>query len=135
MMAGQRMGGYLLDTNVVLIAGFAPEKLSRSVRKAIEKGPAYISVISYWEVTIKRMKGNLDVGDVEHWWADSIKTMALSTLLFRPEHVAAIRRLRPHHSDPFDRALIGVALAEELAILSTDGGFRAYADDGLIVIG
>ena len=129
------MGGYLLDTNVVLLAGSAPERLSRSIRKAIEKGPVYVSVVSYWEVTIKSMKGNLEVGDVGHWWADSVRTMSLSTLLFRPEHVAAIRRLRPHHSDPFDRALIGVALAEELAILTTDRGLRAYAGDGLVVIG
>ncbi len=129
------MGGYLLDTNVVLLAGSAPERLSRSIRSAIGKGPAYISVISYWEVTIKSMKGKIDVGDVGHWWTDSVKTMSLLPLLFRPEHVAAIRRLGPHHSDPFDRALIAVAMAEELAILSTDVGLQAYAGEGLVVIG
>ncbi len=67
----------------------------------------------------------VDVEDVGQWCADSIKTMSLSPLLLRPEHVAAIWRLRPHHSEPFDRALISVALGEELSILSTDRGLVA----------
>jgi PIN domain nuclease of toxin-antitoxin system len=68
---------------------------------------------------IKTMKGNLDVGDARRWWADS---------------VAAIQRLEPHHSDPFDRAIIATAIAEELVLLTTDKGLNAYAGHGLKIL-
>lgn len=128
------MRGYLLDTNVALLAGQAPERLPRPVRRALETGPGFISVISYWEVMIKTMKGNLDVGDARRWWADSVADMVLTPVMFRPEHVAAIQRLEPHHSDPFDRAIIATAIAEELVLLTTDKGLNAYAGHGLKIL-
>jgi PIN domain nuclease of toxin-antitoxin system len=54
--------GYLLDTNAALIALADPGRLSRAARKAILTGPNVLSVVSYWEVVLKSMKGNLDVG-------------------------------------------------------------------------
>jgi PIN domain nuclease of toxin-antitoxin system len=83
---------------------------------------------------IKTMKGNLDVGDARRWWADSVADMVLTPVMFRPEHVAAIQRLEPHHSDPFDRAIIATAIAEELVLLTTDKGLNAYAGHGLKIL-
>jgi len=80
------------------------------------------------------MKGNLDVGDARRWWADSVADMVLTPVMFRPEHVVAIQRLEPHHSDPFDRAIIATAIAEELVLLTTDKGLNAYAGHGLKIL-
>lgn len=129
------MNGYLLDTNVALLGQLAPERLSRPIRKAVETGPAFLSVISYWEVMIKSMKGSLDVGDPRQWWTDTIDALNLRPVLLRPEHIAALRTLGPHHSDPFDRALIAQAIAEKLAVLTTDAAFASYRADGLVVFG
>src|SRR4051812_24517270 len=42
--------GYLLDTNVALVALTEPADLSPAVRTAILTGPNVLSVVSYWEV-------------------------------------------------------------------------------------
>lgn len=116
------------------MAGQAPERLTRPVRRALESGPGYLSVVSYWEVMIKSMKGTLDVGGARQWWSNTLEDMALTPVLLRPEHVAEVRRLGAHHADPFDRILIGTALAEDLAILTLERGFQRYAGDGVTVI-
>lgn len=111
-----------------------PQRLSAGIRKAVETGPAYLSVVSNWEVTIKTMRGNLDAVKLQEWWPVSLESLGLRPLLLRPEHVAAIQRLEPHHADPFDRAIIATAIAEELVLLTTDKGMDLYAGQGLKLI-
>lgn len=128
------MKGYLLDTSVAILAVDTPERLSPPVRKAIDKGPAFLSPIAYWEVMLKAMKGVLDVGDPRHWWAETLEALALSPVLFRPEHIAAIYDLPPFHRDPFDRALIAQAQVEDLTLLTTDNAIPQYACERFRVI-
>ena len=40
----------------------------------------------------------------------------------------------PHHSDPFDRALIATATAEGLTLLTLDKGLKAYSGERCKVI-
>lgn len=80
----------MLDTNAALMAAFAPEQLSRQIRVAIEAGPGFLSVISYWEVMIKSRLGKLDVGEPRLWWSDTLDALQLTPLPFRPEIVGAI---------------------------------------------
>jgi PIN domain nuclease of toxin-antitoxin system len=84
-------GGYLLDTNIAIIAAAAPEMLSPVVRNALKKGPNILSVIAFWEVMLKSTKGKLDVGDPLEWWENSLNDLAATSLPLRPAHVAAIR--------------------------------------------
>jgi len=128
------LSGYLLDTGVALVAVHAPERLSRPARAAIEEGPAFLSVIAYWEVMVKAMKGTLDVGDPVEWWRETLDALGLRPLLYRPGHIAAIYHLPPVHQDPFDRALIAQAMVEGLALVTTDGEIARYACEGLRVI-
>lgn len=128
------MNGYLLDTGVALVAVDTPERLSRRARAAIEEGPAFLSVIAYWEVMLKAMKGMLDVGDPRQWWRETLDALALRPLAYRPEHIAALYDLPRFHEDPFDRALIAQAMVEDLALVTTDGAIRRYGCEGLRVI-
>ena len=128
------MNGYLLDTGVALLAVSIPERLSVSVRAAIERGPAFLSVIVYWEVMLKAMKGTLEVGDPRQWWGETIETLGLRPLLDRPEHIAALSPLPPIHQDPFERALIAQATIEDLTLLTTDDVIPRYASDRFRVI-
>lgn len=41
-------------------------------------------------------------------------------------HIAAVEQLPQHHGDPFDRSLVGQALAENFAIVSSDAVFAKY---------
>lgn len=118
--------GCLLDTNVVLIGLTSPTRISPAVRRASERGPIYISVISYWEALVKSMKGKLDIGDPRIWWAEALDNFAATPLALKPAHISEIYKLEPIHQDPFDRALIAQAIVEELTLLTTDSEIAKY---------
>lgn len=121
------MTGYLLDTNTALIALTAPETLSPAVRTAVLSGPNLVSVVSYWEVLLKSMKGNLRVGDPRTWWHDTLEHLAATPLTLRPAHITGVYSLPPIHKDPFDRVLIAQATVEGLELVTTDGEISRYA--------
>ena len=128
------MNGCLLDTNAALFALVSPRRLSAKARAAILAGPSYLSVVSYWEVMLKSMKGKLDVGDPRTWWRDALTQLAATPLVLRPEHVSGVCVLPPHHRDPFDRILIAQAIAEDLPLVTADGEMASYASAGLKII-
>jgi PIN domain nuclease of toxin-antitoxin system len=109
--------------------------LSASARAAIAEGPNVLSVISFWEVMIKSMKGKLDIGDPRAWWFDALDQLAATPLILRPEHIVAVYGLSPIHKDPFDRILIAQATVEGLALVSMDSEITQYASQNLRVVG
>jgi PIN domain nuclease of toxin-antitoxin system len=125
---------YLLDTNFALLGLSRPEDIPGWVRAQVDQGVVALSVLSYWEVMIKNMKGKLDVGEPHAWWTSALKKFAATALPLRPEHVAAIRELPPIHHDPFDRALMAQAIVEELTLVTVDREIPKYASDRLRVL-
>ena len=128
------MNVYLLDTSVALLAVHQSARLSTAVRQAIDRGPAVLSSVGYWEVTTKARKGGLDVGNPRLWWAETLDALGLQPLLLHPHHIAAICDLPPIHQDPFDRALIAQATEEGLTLLTTDRKIPRYASKRFRVI-
>jgi len=124
----------LLDTNAVLFALARPQRLSPKARAAILAGPNLVSVVTFWEVVLKSMKGKVDVGDPRSWWVDALKQLAASALILRPQHVAGVSTLPPHHQDPFDRILIAQAIVEGVPLVTTDREISAYKSAGLKII-
>lgn len=127
--------GYLLDTHTVIWALDRPEALSVAARKAASTGPSVLSVVSYWEVMIKSMKGKLDVGDPRIWWQEALEQLAATALPLRPDHVSVVYSLPPIHKDPFDRVLIAQATVEGLTLVSSDSEVARYASQRLRVVG
>jgi PIN domain nuclease of toxin-antitoxin system len=125
----------LLDTHTAIWALDTPELLTATARRAVLAGPNVLSVVSYWEVMLKSMKGTLDVGDPRAWWFDALDQLAATPLLLRPQHVAGIYALPPIHKDPFDRMLMAQATVEELALVTSDGVMARYASKTLRVVG
>ena len=119
---------------MALLALAAPERLSRNVRGALERGPHRLSVLSYWEVLIKVMNGKLDVGDPRQWWDDVLDQLTARPLPLRPEHAKALYALPPIHKDPFDRMLIAQAIAEEFELVTADRHIPRYAGERLRVL-
>ena len=125
----------MLDTHTAIWALDTPELLTVSARKAVLAGPNVLSVLSYWEVMLKSMKGRLDVGDPRAWWLDALDQLAATPLLLRPQHIAGLFALPPIHKDPFDRMLIAQAAVEGLALVTTDIEIARYATKTLRVVG
>jgi PIN domain nuclease of toxin-antitoxin system len=125
---------YLLDTNAVLIGLSTPALLTAAVRDAMLSGRNAVSVLSYWEVQLKSVKGKLDVGDPRLWWLDALDKLTATVVLLRPEHISAIRELPPVHQDPFDRALMAQAMVENLTFVTLDAEIPKYTSDRLRVL-
>lgn len=113
----------------------SPQLLTAAAREAVLAGPNLLSVVSYWEVMLKSMKGNLDVGDPRAWWLEALEQLAATPLPLRPQHIAGVYSLPPIHKDPFDRMLIAQAATEGLALVSCDGEIARYASENLRVVG
>lgn len=111
-----------------------PDRLSAELRRRVESGAVYLSVICYWEVVVKSSKGTLDVGDPRRWWADALDGFGARALPVRPEHATALCDLPPIHRDPFDRMLIAQAIAADLTLVTTDRTIPLYASGKLRVL-
>jgi PIN domain nuclease of toxin-antitoxin system len=128
------LNGYLLDTSTAIWLSATPERTSRAQREAVENGPVWLSVVTYWEVVVKSRSGRLDIPDARQWWAAALERLPASALAIRPRHVAALLPLPPLHRDPFDRMLLAQAAAEDLTLLSSDRAMQRYASAGCRVI-
>jgi len=127
--------GFLLDTHVAIFSMRQSSVLSAPAKAAIAKGANFLSVITYWEVMLKSMKGTLDVGDPRAWWFDALEQLVATPLPLRPQHIAGVYALPPIHKDPFDRILIAQAASEGLALVSMDKEIAQYASRDLRVVG
>ena len=122
---------FLLDTHTALWALERPRALSEAARTAVSTGPNVLSVVTCWEVMIKSLKGNLDVGDPRTWWREALYQLAATALPLRPDHVAAVHGLPLIHKDPFDRVLIAQAIAEKLTLVTMDSEIAQYGSKSL----
>ncbi len=119
----------LLDTNVLLGALIAPERLPAAVCAELESADNTIlfSAASIWEIAIKRSMGRVDF-DFE---PEDIEALALKTgfaeLPVRAVHCQRVRHLPWHHRDPFDRLLVAQAETLPAHLLSTDELLEQYS--------
>jgi PIN domain nuclease of toxin-antitoxin system len=128
------VSAYLLDTNTVLIGLSKPDMLPDAVRTALLSGQNTMSVLSYWEVLLKSMKGKVDVGDPRNWWTEALERLSATSLPLRPEHISVVYDLAPIHQDPFDRALIAQAMIEDLTLVTLDAEIPKYASERFRVL-
>jgi PIN domain nuclease of toxin-antitoxin system len=121
---------YLLDTNILLAALLAPERLPKKVSAdlANPNNAVYFSSASIWEVAIKRSL-NRDSFDFN---PDDIHQLAIDTgfteLPVIGGHCYALVNFPWHHRDPFDRLLIAQALSLPAYLLTTDGVLSQYSE-------
>jgi PIN domain nuclease of toxin-antitoxin system len=127
--------GCLLDTHVAIFSIAQSSTLSAAAKAAVAAGPNFLSVVSYWEVMLKSMKGTLDVGDPRMWWSEALDQLVATPLVLRPQHIAGLYALPPIHKDPFDRMLIAQAAVDGLTLVSSDSEIARYASKSLRVVG
>jgi PIN domain nuclease of toxin-antitoxin system len=121
---------YLLDTNILLAALLAPERLPKQVAAnlADPNNTVYFSSASIWEIAIKR---SLNRAHFE-FNPDDIHRLAIDTgfteLPVTGGACYALVDFPCHHRDPFDRLLISQALSLPAYLLTTDGVLSQYSD-------
>ncbi len=115
----------LVDTHVLLWWRDDSPQLSPRARREIadSKNEVCVSVVTLWEIVLKRSAGRLNFPDdlEQVLQEDSFTLMPIGF-----QHLRTIERLPFLHKDPFDRMMIGQALAEGIPIATGDRIFAAY---------
>ena len=122
----------LLDTHTFLWLDSSPEKLSHTARAACEDptNQLYLSVVSAWEIQIKRQINRLQLGvSLDQMIRGQQSANDLRILPVELNHVYILEELPLHHNDPFDRLLIAQAKAEQAWLVSGDRQFQPYPVD------
>jgi PIN domain nuclease of toxin-antitoxin system len=118
----------LLDTHALLWWVTDDRRLSKRAREIIATDEILVSVVSAWEIEIKRGLGRIDA-DTHAILREVSTTEGFRWLEIRPSHVAALVDLPPLHRDPFDRMLVAQADHERVAMITRDKDVRRYPID------
>lgn len=115
----------LLDTHTLLWWVTGDRRLSRRARELIGEGNILISVVSLWEIEIKRGLKRI-VADTNAIIDEVTRTDGFYLLDLRAAHISSLAGLPPLHRDPFDRILAAQAQWEHVPLISGDRAIRGY---------
>lgn len=119
----------LLDTHTFIWLDLEPVKLSIDCQNLLldRENILLLSLASVWEMQIKYQLGKLTLRlPLPALIEEQQQINNIQLLPIELNHLWTLNRLENHHRDPFDRLLIGQAIAEDVSILSDDGLFDRY---------
>jgi PIN domain nuclease of toxin-antitoxin system len=104
------------------------KKLPVSVREKIKdiNQPCFLSVASFWEITIKKQLGKLTLGIPLGELFEYADRNQIEIVQITYEHLLALSKLPNHHGDPFDRLIISQAIAEKFVLITRDKELKKY---------
>lgn len=116
----------LLDTHALLWALSDSEQLTSPAREIIadEANEVLVSVVSAWEMAVKRALGKLRAPDN---LAEVLVDAGFIQRLVLFSDCERLTTLPPIHRDPFDRMLVSQALEEGIPIVTKDETIAAYS--------
>ena len=114
----------LLDTHVLVWWASDDPRLGSAGRDAIRTATdAYVSIVTAWEIAIKRAIGKLKMLPVTD---DFLDAQGFNLVPVTLDHAAVSSFLPLHHRDPFDRMLVAQAYHEKLTLVTDDARLFAY---------
>jgi PIN domain nuclease of toxin-antitoxin system len=130
---------YLLDTHAFIWATLETNRLSKTVQSILanKDNEICISTVSFWEISLKtRIKkflfGNMNIKDFPQY----ARNMDFTILDIEENETITFHELplKKNHKDPFDRMLLWQAITKNMILISKDGLFEQYKEDGLQLI-
>lgn len=129
---------FLLDTHTLLWSLFDPKRLGEKAAVNIRNPDmaVLVSVVSFWEISLKYSIGRLDLGNVTpDNFPALVRQSGFDILPLADTDAATIHNLpRKEHKDPFDRLIIWQAITHKLTLISQDKAFSAYRKNGLHIL-
>ncbi len=113
----------LLDTHVLIRS--MENRLSPSASRILSDhdNELNVSIVSLWEIAIKKGLGKLVVpDDIDA----ELRLLNIVTLSLECAHIAEYGGLPLHHRDPFDRMLVAQARVEALILVTNDANMMRY---------
>ncbi len=118
---------YLLDTHSLIWAFGDDENLSPIAHEILRtKNEIYISIVSLWEIEIKKSIGKLNVPYSMTELAEQCMTEQIKIMPLTPKIIDMIEELPAIHKDPFDRIIICNALSDDMTIITRDEKIIQY---------
>ena len=121
---------YLLDTNVWIWSGDAPEKIPLKARSLMDdpaNDPLGLASISSWEVAKKASIGKLKLGLPVDEWMGVATTRGLELLPLTPEIALASANLPDgFKSDPADEIIVATARFHNFTLITSDKRIQRY---------
>ncbi|MBP6623804.1 MAG: type II toxin-antitoxin system VapC family toxin [Chitinophagaceae bacterium] len=119
---------YLLDTHTLLWFIAGDSMLPKRIKTLIQSTntPCFVSIVSIWEIVIKKQIGKLEFGMELTELFNYIERNKIEILPMELVHFIELSNLPLVHSDPFDRIIISQAIAEKMIILGCDVKFHNY---------
>ncbi|HEY0524833.1 MAG TPA: type II toxin-antitoxin system VapC family toxin [Stellaceae bacterium] len=119
----------LLDTHALIWALADPPALGESTRDAIldPSNDVLVSIVSLWEIALKRRIGKLKGKDAEQIAAAS-RAAGFAFLSIESRHLSRLEAMPvdPHHRDPYDHLLAAQVLADDLSFVTNDRRMNFY---------
>ncbi len=117
----------LLDTHILLWLTAGDPRLTPAAKERIDNAElVLISAATIWEIAIKVRLGKL-TGDLEELSAE-IDRNGFEELPVFARHAMVVASLPMLHGDPFDRLLVGQAIAEQVPFLTADPHLKQYSE-------
>jgi PIN domain nuclease of toxin-antitoxin system len=121
---------YLLDTHTLLWMRENNPHLNRTKWEPVffsDENEILVSIVSLWEMTIKRSLGKLDfVRSLEDFAADVTMEHGFTLLPVSPNDLDRLATLPHHHRDPFDRLLIAQTIEHGATAVTNDRHWKKY---------
>lgn len=116
---------FLLDTHIFVWWMLESKKLDKSINNILKdsRNEVFLSIVSVWEVVIKKQKGRLKVPKD---WKETLLESNFSILPVNLRHTYAIEKLPQYHKDPFDRILVAQAITEKCTLITDDEKVKKY---------
>ena len=124
------MNGLLLDTQLLVWVGYAPQRLGSSLAAELvdRRHVIWFSVVSIWEMAIKASLGREDFQVNPPALRLGLLEQGFLELPIQVSHVLAVQQLPWVHRDPFDRLLVAQAAQERLSLITADRTLLGYGD-------
>lgn len=118
---------FLLDTHTLIWFFQNSPNLSKRAREHIFKNNSVkVSIVSLWELAIKRSLNKFSFDGTISEIIDEIKESGFELITIKGEDIEVLETLPFIHRDPFDRILIAQALTDNLTIITKDENIRLY---------
>ncbi len=118
----------LIDTHALIWFITDNDKLPLKTKQIIEnkENNCYVSIATYWEISIKKSIGRLDLHSDLETIFQIINETGFETLPITTNQILRNANLEFHHQDPFDRIIIAQSLVENMTIITRDSQFENY---------
>jgi len=127
----------LLDTHIWIWNAGAPERLGKSVAKAIdnEENELWLSPISIWELSVLVAKRRLELDDdIDAWVSRTLAQTMYREAPLTNEVALEVPKIRFSHRDPADHFIAASAKVFDLTLVTADPRLLALKSQGLAVM-